>query len=254
MIFNGLFSTVQHAGQLIELGPHFADLADEKLLESVNAVGFIEFEVGEQLIEQAEGVFGRNGQVIQTLDDGPDLPVHSVYLFGSEELASDEIFDDFADAEDDFVDLVVGQHHDEGFFQLEADHLAVALVVSEQHGEEVEEGVLHLPSHLAAVLPGEGSFPLEHSFDHLDEGLLLRVFELSEADGEDLGRDHPDEDDTFIGLVVCEPVQAEQSDVLVDDVPDQLFPLGDVLDVGLQGIFGDARNRQESVFPGFLGV
>lgn len=145
------------------------------------------------------------------------MSIHAIDFLRGEELPSDEVFYNFTDAEYDLIYLVIGEHHDERFLEVETDHFTEGFVFFEQNGEEVQKGVFYLPCHLL-VLSGEGSVSLKHFFYHFYQILLFLAAEGPETDRKDLSRNHSDQNDALVGLVICKSVQRKQIDIFVYDV------------------------------------
>jgi hypothetical protein len=81
------------------------------------------------------------------------------------EVLPDEMFDNFTYRLCDLIDLIVGEHLDEAFFEVYADEFAVGGVFLKQNGEKVKKGVLYFPGELF-VLSGEGTLAVKYLSDH----------------------------------------------------------------------------------------
>ena len=107
VVIDLVLATVEGGSEAVELESNLVDFADEKLLETVDAVALIEFEEGEQFDQKVESAPGRHRKIIHILNNSPNLPVHTVYLLRTEEWLPNKMFYYLTYAQRHLINLIV---------------------------------------------------------------------------------------------------------------------------------------------------
>ena len=107
VVIDLVLATVEGGSEAVELEPNLVDFADEKLLETVDAVALIEFEEGEQFDQKVESAPGRHRKIIHILNNSPNLPVHTVNLLRTKEWLPNKMLYYLTYAQRHLVNLIV---------------------------------------------------------------------------------------------------------------------------------------------------
>ena len=107
VVIDLVLATVEGGSEAVELESNLVDFADEKLLETVDAVALIEFEEGEQFDQKVESAPGRHRKIIHILNNSPNLPVHTVNLLRTKEWLPNKMFYYLTYAQRHLINLIV---------------------------------------------------------------------------------------------------------------------------------------------------